>query len=64
MKLLRLQVQVLPWQDTASANWAPLQRKEVILPWTEPCPENLTISELAERIETRFENIHKGKGYG
>ncbi|KAA6409227.1 MAG: hypothetical protein FRX48_06780 [Lasallia pustulata] len=39
-----------------------IRLQEKILPWTEPCSEDLSISELWAKIETRFERVYPGKG--
>lgn len=62
MVLVRLQVHVLPWQDSTLANDVAPPRQEPILPWNEPCDENATIQTLAEKIVARFKSIHVGKG--
>ena len=57
---IRLQVQVLSWEDPNSSTSD--TRQEELLPWTEPCAADLTINDLAEKIENRFERIYRGKG--
>ena len=62
MVLIRLQVHVLPWQHSTTANGVAPPRQEPILPWNEPCDENATIQTLSENIVARFKSIHVGKG--
>lgn len=63
MRLLRLYIQVLPHQHSALPNGDPHTRPEAILPWIEPCTEDITLQELSERITSRFASIYPGKGY-
>ena len=64
MRLLRLYIQVLPQQDPGLPNGNPRNtRPEVILPWIEPCTEDISLQELSERIMSRFASIYPGKGY-
>lgn len=63
MRLLRLHVQILPWQNSSLPNdCSQNTRREVILPWIEPCAEDVSLQELSERIISRFASIHRGKG--
>lgn len=64
MGRIRLQIHILPLRDSGStSNLVQSTRQEVILPWTEPCPEDLTIQELSEKIVSSFASIHPNKGY-
>lgn len=63
MRRLRLHVQVLPWQNSTLPNGSPQNtRPAVVLPWIEPCAEDISLQELSERIMSRFASIHPGKG--
>lgn len=64
MRLLRLYIQVLPRQDSGLPNGDPrITRPEAILPWIEPCTEDISLQELSERIISRFASIYPGNGY-
>ena len=58
MGIVRVRVQVLLWTDPTDSAKA---RRE-IQPFLEPCEEEVTINELALRIEKKFLGVHTGKG--
>ena len=62
MRRIRLQVRVEPLEAPSSPAAPSGSRQEKILPWTEPCSEDLPISELWAKIESRFERIYPGRG--
>lgn len=63
MRPIRLYIQVLPWQKSSLPHgYQQNTRPEVILPWIEPCTEDISLQELSERIVSRFASIHRGKG--
>ncbi|MCJ1468330.1 hypothetical protein MMC07_006958 [Pseudocyphellaria aurata] len=63
MRRIRLSIQVLPWQNSSVLHgYRQNTRPEVILPWIEPCTEDISLQELSERITSRFASIHRGKG--
>lgn len=63
MGRIRISVQVLAWSDPNDLLRDQVKtRQENYRTWLEPCDEEVTINELAERIENRFPKIHAGKG--
>jgi hypothetical protein len=63
MEGIRLQVQIMPWQDTEGSEVNGSSTKEEIAPFAlRPVPPELLIAELAAQIVERFEKIHTGKG--
>lgn len=63
MKRIRLQVQILPWQEPETQSAGDAQpRQEQIRPWTQPCADDTTLQQLADDIVVRFGKLHVGKG--
>ena len=58
MGIIRVRVQVLLWTDPIDS----VKARREIQPFLEPCDEEVTINELALRIENRFNGVHTGKG--
>ena len=54
MGKIRVKVVILPCNTTA--------REEVIAPWIEPCPEDVTLQALCDKIVETFGDLHEGKG--
>ena len=61
MSRIRVRVEVQPWSEPTEVARDPGKaRQEVIKPYLEPCAEDVTINELAEKIVNRFRKVHRG----
>ena len=60
---IRLQVHIVNWDPPKEGDLDVLKLRDTsILPFAERCRQTETIQVLADRIASRFESIHKGRG--
>jgi len=60
MERIRVRVEVLPWSNpTELLRDEVKSHQDATRPYLEPCAQEVTINELAERIKNRFMNIHR-----
>ncbi|KAL9099072.1 MAG: hypothetical protein Q9163_005374 [Psora crenata] len=63
MKRIRLQIQVLPWDETTSQQSSHSQaRPDEVRPWTQPEAADSTLQQLVDHIVERYGRIYVGRG--
>lgn len=60
MEHIRVRVEILPWSNRTELLRDEVKpRQDAFRPYLEPCTQDVTINELAERIGNRFEKLQR-----
>ncbi|KAL9128778.1 MAG: hypothetical protein Q9217_002607 [Psora testacea] len=63
MKPIRLQIQILPWDEPIlQPSSTPQARQDEVRPWTQPEAANNTLQQLVDNIVERYGRIYVGRG--
>lgn len=64
MKRVRLQIQVLPWEESVSRpSRGAREHDNDIRPWLQPEDADNTLQQLVDNINQRYARIYIGRGY-
>ncbi|KAL6716230.1 hypothetical protein ACLMJK_005796 [Lecanora helva] len=62
MKRIRLQVQIMPWQEPGASLTTTPTRQVADLKWIQPCPDHLSIQALTDLILVKWARLCPGLG--